>query len=59
MLTDKSNKNLKSFLVKSKLPSLDCNIETTPIRDLKIKYTPISNIEANYENRRSWALYNY
>ena len=53
MLAYKPNKKLKSFLVKSKLPSLNCNIETTPIGNLKIEYTPICNIEANYENRQS------
>ena len=53
MLAYKSNKNLKSFLVRSKLPSLDCNIETTPIGNLTVEYTPISNIETNYEDRQS------
>ena len=53
MLAYKSNKNLKSFLVRSKLPPLDCNIETTPIGNLTVEYTPISNIETNYEDRQS------
>ena len=56
MLAYKSSKNLKSFLVSAKLPSLDCTIETTPTSNLRVEYTPISSIETNNEDRQSWTF---
>ena len=41
LLAYKSNKNIKSFLVRAKLPSLDCITETTPLSKLSLEYTPI------------------
>ena len=59
MLAYKSNRNLKSFLVRAKLPSLDCTIETTPTSNIRVIYTPISSIENDNEDRQSWAFCNY
>ena len=42
MLAYKANKNIKSFLVRAKLPSLDCNIKTNPLSSLPLEYTPIT-----------------
>ena len=42
MLAYKANRNIKSFLVRAKLPSLDCNIETHPPSSLPLEYTPIA-----------------
>ena len=41
LLAYKSNKNLKSFLVRAKLPSLDRNSETELPSDLSLEFTPI------------------
>ena len=47
LLAYKSNKNLKSFFVRAKLPSLDRNSETELPSDLSLEFTPIpsSNME--------------
>ena len=42
MLAYKANRNIKSFLVRAKLPSLDCNTETHPPSSLPLEYTPIA-----------------
>lgn len=42
MLAYKSNRNIKSFLVRAKLPSsLDCTIKTNPSSNLSLEYTPL------------------
>ena len=53
MLAYKSNRNLKSFLVRAKLPSLDCAIETTPTSNLRVEYTPISSMKTDSKDRQS------
>ena len=53
MLAYKSNRNLKSFLVRAKLPSLDCAIETTPTSNLRVEYTPISSMKTDNKDRQS------
>ena len=53
MLAYKSNRNLKSFLVRAKLPSLDCTIETNPTSNLRVEYTPISSMETDNKDRQS------
>ena len=53
MLSYKSNKNLKSFLVRAKLPSLDCTTETTPTSNLTLEYTPIPSSTTDNEDRQS------
>ena len=53
MLSYKSNKNLKSFLVRAKLPSLDCTTETTPTSNLTLEYTPIPSSTTDNEDRLS------
>ena len=40
MLSYKSNKNIKSFLVRAKLPSLNCENEVTPLNEFALDYTP-------------------
>ena len=40
MLSYKSNRNIRSFLVRAKLRSLDRNLETPPSQDLALEYNP-------------------
>ena len=40
MLSYKTNRNIKSLLVKAKLPSLDCQTEATPLNEFILEYTP-------------------
>ena len=43
MLSYKSNKNIKSFLIHAKLQSrsLDCDNETTTLKEFGLEYTPL------------------
>ena len=42
MLSYKSNGNIKSFLVREKLPSLNCESVITPLNEFALDYTPLS-----------------
>ena len=41
MLSYKTNKNIKHFLVRARLPSLDCHTEATPLNQYSLEYTPL------------------
>ena len=41
MLSFKSNKNMKSFLVRARLPSLDCDPKASPLHEFALEYTPL------------------
>ena len=43
MLSYKSNKNVRSLLVRAKLPPLDCDNEATTLNEFELEYTPLSN----------------
>ena len=44
MLSYKSNKNVRSLLVRAKLPSLDCDNEAATINEFEFEYTPLPNL---------------
>ena len=41
MLSFRSNKNIKSLLVRARLPSLDCDPEAPPLHEFALEYTPL------------------
>ena len=45
MLCYRTNKNIRTHLVKSKLtPSLDCVVEATPLKEFSLDYTSLPNV---------------
>ena len=57
MLSFTSNRNIKSVLVKSKLPSLGCRTEVSTLNHFGLEFTPIPNTTTliNTEDRQSWS----
>ena len=41
MLSFRSNMNIKSLLVRARLPSLDCDPEAPPLHEFALEYTPL------------------
>ena len=41
MLSFKTNKNIKSFLVRARLPSVDCHTEASPLNQFTLEYTSL------------------
>ena len=41
MLSFRSNKNIKSLLVRARLPSLDCDPEAPPLHEFALQYSPL------------------
>ena len=49
MLSFKTNKNIKSFLVRAKLSSLDCDTEAPLLHEFSLEYTPVPGLNS-YED---------
>ena len=52
MLCFNTNKNMRSFLVRAKLPSLDCDTEAQAplLQEFALKYTPLPMLNSHEEH---------
>ena len=52
MICFNTNKNIRSFLVRAKLPSLDCDIEAQapPLQEFALKYTPLPMLNSHEDH---------